>query len=137
MSTSEKVRLQKAALATADKLVLQEWELYVVSCLQLPVLFHLCPYLSTKNNNGYIITWMLHQIIMISDVKLKAGSSIPFTSSHHLPYYWTTNWQINYVHVSNLNWRKFLPCHNIHVLFYPLEYYWHGQLVKDFSHAVR
>ena len=42
-----------------------------------------------------------------------------FQSFYPIPYSPTgwTNWPINDVHVSNLNWRQFYPCHNIQVYF--------------------
>ena len=73
------------------------------------------------NNYGFIITWSLHQIIMYSNkVKLKAGENndpshpLLFVASPPPPIGWT-NWPISDVQVSNLNWRQFFSCHNIHV----------------------
>ena len=47
MGTSKKVWHQKATLATSDKFVLEKRKLYVDSILQLPILSHVCPNLST------------------------------------------------------------------------------------------
>ena len=55
------------------------------------------------NNNGFIITWIWHQIIMYSQYPIQHLYFIPSPSAE-----WT-NWKINEFHVSNLNRRPFFP----------------------------
>ena len=48
--------------------------------------------------------------------KLTISPNYPIYRIPYTPSGWT-NWPINDVHDSNLNWRQFLLCHNIHVYF--------------------
>ena len=57
-------------------------------------------------DNGFIITWILHQIIMYSS-KVKLVPSKNNDPPIRFPPTGWTNWPIN--------WRQFIPCHNIHV----------------------
>ena len=74
--------------------------------------------------NRCIITWMLHQIFKYSNKVIVAASKIripsysPFTILFP-PTGWT-NFLINKVHVSNLNFNKFFPVNISTYIFYPL-----------------
>ena len=63
---------------------------------------------------------MLHQIFMYSD-KVSWLVKITIHISFSVPPTELMNWPINDVHVSNLKWRKKIPCHNIHVFY--IHYY--------------
>ena len=73
-----------------------------------------------SSGNGFIITWILHQIYK---VKLEVAKMTTPPPIYFSPSKWT-NLHINYVHVSNLYWRQFFPCHNIQefciIVYYPL-----------------
>ena len=68
-------------------------------------------------NNGCIITWIIHQILKFSNkLKIAAGlKPYPLPSIYPSPLTGWMNWLIREFYVSNLNWLKNFPCHNIHV----------------------
>ena len=70
--------------------------------------------------NGYIITWILHQIFLWKGKWIMQRAKIPISQIQHplvypIPPTGWMNLPINEFHVSNLNWRQFFSCHNIHV----------------------
>ena len=97
-----------------------------VACLLIQKISFFCRILKTicqrlTKTNGYSITLILQQIFIFSyKVKLEVGKNKwginPLNPICSPPTGWT-NWQINDVHFSNLNWRQFFPCHNIHVYY--------------------
>ena len=60
-----------------------------------------------KANNGYIITWMLHQILL-SEIRSKLKKDFPIYPFP--PSVWT-NWPIIEFHIRSF----FVNCHNIYV----------------------
>ena len=90
--------------------------------------------------NGFIITWILNQIIIYSnEVKLAAGqNNVPLT--YLLPFYLINDMINNDVHVSKLTWRQFFSCHNIHV--YSISIFYSkgknpGQKARMFMHKTK
>ena len=76
---------------------------------------------------AFIITWMLHQILMYSEkvmlaVGLNNDTSIEPRFPYILPSYerWT-NLPINEVHISQQNGRYIFPCQYIHVYLVCIE----------------
>ena len=70
--------------------------------------------------NGFIITWILHQIIKNSSKVKLAADQIKIPNIHFIcpipsfPTKWK-KWLISDVHASNLNWLQFFLCQNIHL----------------------
>ena len=65
--------------------------------------------------NGYIFTWILHQIFIYSNkVKLVSGPLL-LPLPHPLSSYWMNELTIDEFYARRLNWWQFVPCHNIHV----------------------
>ena len=73
--------------------------------------------------NGFIISWMIGSYTRLSCTLIKWNLKLAKIGSPQIqPFYpiplpptEQTNWPINDVHVSNLNWWQFSPCHTIHV----------------------
>ena len=49
-------------------------------------------------------------------IKRNTQRANPFTPIPSPTTGWT-NWPINEIHISKLNWRQFFPCHNIHLYY--------------------
>ena len=68
------------------------------------------------NQNEFIITWILHQVIMyFNKVKPLAAPLYPSRSPPHLLKERT--YGKNNVHISNLNCQRTSPCQYIHVFY--------------------
>ena len=106
--------MQTGLLKIVSRQLIQKQQPFFNHCLYREICrtgLHLA--LDVLITNQYIITWMLHQISMYSQL---AKMTIP--SIHPLypipsPSTGWTNWPINKVHIIKLNWRQIWSCQYI------------------------